>query len=230
MMMSKIFKIPKTNNSDESIASEVSVEDSNDSVLEVNPDDEEIEEKTDKSDQSGGSVHEIDDDETSPDGEVIVDDDQGDFDEDVKVCHKRGIKKTELAIVDEDDCRMYAQLEYTKVKNEDRITDPYLTYYEIVGIIGIRGQQFNYGAKPLVKGLEGLHPAKMAYLELVAKMTPIIIRRNMPNKLYEDWHIRELDMVHTIDDAFFVPENFDWDALMTQATKFKKAYEKYKSV
>lgn len=206
-----------------------------DSILDIDPDEvnpedsEEIEADdvsvgSDGSEQSGGSGAE--DDEGSD--EIVADmEDEDDFENNPKVCHKKGLKDIKVNILDEDDCKTYAKLEYTKIDDDDRITDPYLSYYEIVGVIGIRAQQFNYGAPPLVKGLEGLHPAKMAYVELLAKMTPLIVRRNMPNKKYEDWHIRELEMIHTIEDPFFVPEDWDWDKLMEQSNKFRKEYEKY---
>lgn len=141
-----------------------------------------------------------------------------------RTCHLKNLKNLnkDFIVLDEDDSHMYGKMEYKRVKDVDRISDPIMTYYEMTRIIGTRAQQFNFGAEPLVNGLDGLHPAKMAYIELISKMTPYIIRRHMPGKKYEEWWIEELDIIHVITDDFFVPENFDWDALMSQANKLKK--------
>lgn len=135
-----------------------------------------------------------------------------------KPCHLKNLNK-DFIILDEDDSNMYGKMEYKKIENKDRTTDPIMTYYEMVRIIGTRAQQFNFEAPPLVKNLEGLHPAKMAYIELISKMTPYFIRRHLPGKRYEDWSIDELEIIHKIADDFFVPENFDWESLMKQAAE-----------
>lgn len=138
-----------------------------------------------------------------------------------KICHMKNLNK-DFLVLDEDDSNMYGKMEYKKISKGDRQTDPIMTYYEMVRIIGTRAQQFNYGAEPLVNGLEGMHPAKMAYIELIAKMTPYIIRRHLPGKLYEDWFLDELEIIHTISDDFFVPGNFDWETLMKYANKLNE--------
>lgn len=138
-----------------------------------------------------------------------------------KACHLKNLNK-DFIVLDEDDSNLYSKMNYKKIADKDRESDPIMTYYEMVRIIGTRAQQFNFGAEPLVKGLEGLHPAKMAYLELVAKMTPFIIRRHFPAKRYEEWRVDELEIIHVITDDFFVPEKFDWNALMKQASELNR--------
>lgn len=138
-----------------------------------------------------------------------------------KSCHLKNLNK-DFIVLDEDDSNIYAKMEYTKIADEDRETDPVLTYYEMVRVIGTRAQQFNYDAPPLVKGIEDLPPAKMAYIELISKQTPFIVRRHLPGKKYEDWRIDELEIIHTIDDEFFLPENFDWDELMKQSEQLSQ--------
>lgn len=125
-----------------------------------------------------------------------------------KICHMKNLNK-DFVVPDEDESLSYEKSEYKKIEDADRITDPIMTYYEMVRIIGTRAQQFNLGAEPLVEGLDKLHAAKMAYLELIAKMTPFIIRRYLPGKKYEEWKIDELQIIHQIDNDFFVPDNFD---------------------
>lgn len=139
-----------------------------------------------------------------------------------KACHLKKLKDKDFIVLDEDDSNMYGKMEYKRIADEDRETDKIMTYYEMVRIIGTRTQQFNFGAEPLVRGLEGMHPAKMAYVELIAKMTPYIIKRNLPGKKYEEFRVDELEIIHEISDDFFVPENFDWVALMKQAEELSK--------
>lgn len=127
-------------------------------------------------------------------------------------CYMKNLDK-DFIVLDDDDSNMYSKMEFKKVDASDRITDPVMTYYEMVRIIGTRAQQFNFGAEPLVKGLDQLHPAKMAYVELKAHMTPYIIRRPLPNKLYEEWRVDELTIIHEIKDEFFVPSGFDMNSI-----------------
>jgi len=124
-----------------------------------------------------------------------------------KVCHVKNLNKEIIA--DGDDSSQYAKLDYVRIADSERITDPILSYYELVRVLGTRAQQFNFGAEPLVNGVTGMHPAKIAYVELIAKMTPFIIRRHLPGKKYEEWKIDELEQIHQVDDDFFVPENLD---------------------
>jgi DNA-directed RNA polymerase subunit K/omega len=147
--------------------------------------------------------------------------DAEEFEAETKSCHLKNLDK-DFIVLDEDNSNFYANMEYTRVKDEDRISDPIMTYYEMVRVIGTRAQQFNYDAPPLVSGIEDLPPPQMAYIELKAKQTPFIIRRHLPGKLYEEWKIEELEIVHEIDDEFFVPENFDWKLFMKQLNKIEK--------
>ncbi len=197
--------------------------------LDIDPDDEEDPNEDDKYDPVNESEEledpddediedEIDEGEEADEGDEgeVMEDDEGEAIVEKKTCHVKNLNK-DFIVLDEDDSNMYGQMEYKKIADDDRESDSIMTYYEMVRIIGTRAQQFNFGAEPLVKGLEGLHPAKMAYLELVANMTPFIIRRHLPGKRYEDWRVDELEIIHTITDDFFVPEKFDWDALMQQS-------------
>lgn len=134
-----------------------------------------------------------------------------DFVVESKTCYAKNLNK-DYIVMDEDDSNLYAKLEYKKVPDNERETDPIMTYYEMVRIIGTRAQLFNLGAPPLIVGVEGLHPAKIAYLELMSGMIPMYVRRHLPDKKYEEWRIDELEIIHSIDDEFFVPENFDLDA------------------
>jgi DNA-directed RNA polymerase subunit K/omega len=141
-------------------------------------------------------------------GEVEGEAEGEEYTGDTKPCHMKNLDK-DFIVLDEDDSNMYGKMEYKKIPDEDRDTDPIMTYYEMVRIIGTRAQQFNYDAPPLINGIDNLHPAQKAYIELMAKKTPFIIRRHLPGKKYEEWRVDELDIIHKITDDFFVPENFD---------------------
>lgn len=105
----------------------------------------------------------------------------------------------------DDDETFYGKMQWRRVDDSDRVSEPYLTYYEIVRILGERSQQLNFGATPLIKGTEKLTNTRIAYMELKLKMTPYIIQRRLPGKLYEEWKIEELEMVHDIGDPVYVP-------------------------
>lgn len=128
-----------------------------------------------------------------------------------KICYMKKLNRKikDFTILEEDDSNMYGKMKYKKIPKEERISDPIMTYYELTRIIGTRAQQFNLQAKPFIDGTEGLTTSQQAYVELMAGMNPFIIRRHLPGKCYEDWEVNELEIIHTINDDFFVPKNFN---------------------
>lgn len=80
-----------------------------------------------------------------------------------------------------------------KVKKKDRTTRPCLTNYEFTHLVGERETQLARGAKVLIKNVKHLKPLEKALLEIKLNVSPIIIRRYLPNNKYEDWEIAELD-------------------------------------
>jgi len=75
----------------------------------------------------------------------------------------------------------------------DRLTGHIsLTKYEITRVLGSRQKQLSLGAKPMIKLSEDYSYKKIAEKELEMKMTPMIIRRYLPDDTYEDWKINEL--------------------------------------
>jgi DNA-directed RNA polymerase subunit K/omega len=179
--------------------------------------------ETEEEEDEGEEIDKDVDEKEGDDGEFVGEED-GYTAPESKTCHMKNLNK-DFIVLDEDDSNMYGKMEYKRIADVDRESDNIMTYYEMVRIIGTRAQQFNFGAEPLVRGLDGMHPAKMAYIELVAKMIPFIIRRHLPGKKYEEWRVDELEIVHQITDDFFVPEKFDWDALMTNAKKYSAQKE-----
>jgi DNA-directed RNA polymerase subunit K/omega len=74
---------------------------------------------------------------------------------------------------------------------DKKYTSPYMTKYEIARVVGFRIEQICRGAPALIdtKGMTDV--VKIAEKELKEKMTPIIIRRKLPNGKYEDWRIQD---------------------------------------
>ena len=175
---------------------------------------------TDAEETDGDDADVDDDGDDGDDDGAYGNDDGAAFEAESKDCHMKNIKKDkDKIILDGDDSTIYAKLEYQRIPDTERISDKYMTYYEFVRIIGIRAQHFNLGAKPLVKGIDHLAPPKMAYVELISKMTPFIVRRHLPNKKYEEWKIHEMEIIHEIDDDYFVPENFEWSKFILDNKK-----------
>ena len=82
------------------------------------------------------------------------------------------------------------------ITNENRITNPRLTRYEMVRLIGERTKQLTMGAKPLVKNVHDLSYEEIAMHELKNNMIPFKIKRPLPNNRIEVWEIKELDKKH----------------------------------
>lgn len=103
---------------------------------------------------------------------------------------------------------IYDDIDETKEKNEEKEFVDYriglsitgkelkttkrLTKYERTRIIGVRAQQLNKQAPPLVK-VNGLtDTVKIAEKELEERKIPLIIRRRLPGGDYEDVRVIQL--------------------------------------
>ena len=160
----------------------------------------------------------------SEDGEEEMDsDDEGSADDsyipESKTCYKKDLNKDFLIEYDDDDTDIYAIQEPTIVPDNERVSDPVMTYYEAVRLLGVRAKLIDLGAEPMISGLEGMHSSQIAYLELITKTMPIKIKRRLPGRRYEIWNIEELELYHVIKDSFYVPGNFDYDELMKNVRK-----------
>ena len=83
---------------------------------------------------------------------------------------------------------------YTARSKDERITgNIILTKYERTRILGSREKQLTLGCKPMIKLTEDISFKEIAKIELELKMTPMIIRRYLPDNTYEDWKISELN-------------------------------------
>jgi len=88
------------------------------------------------------------------------------------------------------------QKQLKELKGDNRITKNIMTKYEFVRILGTRIKQLSLGASPLVKDTKNISYHDIALEELKTKMTPIIVRRILPNQTIEHWKVSELEMEH----------------------------------
>lgn len=97
-----------------------------------------------------------------------------------------------------------------------RICNNMITKYERVRLLGERTTQLALGAKPMIKGIDGIkntNPEEIiAQLEFEARMIPIIIERERPDGFFEEWKLSELkykeDMIVYGEKAFEDPNTF----------------------
>jgi len=76
-------------------------------------------------------------------------------------------------------------------------TLPLLTKYERTRVLGQRAKQINDGATPFVKVPEGVIDGYLIALkELEEKKIPFIIRRPLPNRCSEYWHLEDLQIIN----------------------------------
>lgn len=113
------------------------------------------------------------------------------------------IDEDEIIIDDENEEDIENIIELEKEMNKtykrndvkSKISIPILTKYEKAKIIGLRAIHISKGAKILVDYTGIIDPIEIAEKELKEKVIPLIIRRYLPNGLYEDWKIKEFKNV-----------------------------------
>jgi|TARA_B100000524_G_C23652939_1_gene370790 DNA-directed RNA polymerase subunit K/omega len=133
------------------------------------------------------------------DEELLSSDEEQESDDesDAKECDIDEMIKDDNEFFNQDDSseiQMDNSIEY--LTGESRITNPRLTRYEMVRIIGERTKQLTMGAKPLVKNYHELSYEEIALEELKNNMTPFKLKRPLPNKQVEIWSIEELNKNH----------------------------------
>ena len=88
----------------------------------------------------------------------------------------------------------YIPVDKRKVPKEDRKTTKKMTKFEKARVLGTRALQISMNA-PVTVELQGeTDPLQIAKKELQQKKIPMIIRRYLPDKSYEDWHVNELEV------------------------------------
>lgn len=82
-----------------------------------------------------------------------------------------------------------------KGKAKVKQTLPIMTKYERTRIIGVRATQIAFGSPPLVNVSNLKTPIEKAEKELQERKLPIIIRRKLPNGVYEDWRVEDFEII-----------------------------------
>ncbi len=98
----------------------------------------------------------------------------------------------------DEDALIKFQTYKSVIQNIQRTTKktiPFLTKFERARILGVRVQQIAYGAKPNVssKGMNSIQ--EIVEEELKQRKIPFIIRRTLPNGMFEDWGMEEFELV-----------------------------------
>ena len=131
--------------------------------------------------------------------ELIVDSDSEN-----KECELEKVINDDMEYFNEDDSSEIETSFGTLVlEKNQRITNPRLTRYEMVRILGERTKQLTMGAKPLVKNYQELTYEQIAIEELKHNMVPFKIKRPLPNNRIEEWSIDELDKKHLINQMTY---------------------------
>lgn len=142
----------------------------------------------------GGSGDEYQEEEQVFEEEEYLEEEVPGEDEEELAGHTEG----EDAYMDVDDGQPLIKLQPKRsatsgvVPMEQRITTRYMTKYERARLLGTRALQLSMNAPPMVE-LEGeTDPLQIAMKELREKKIPLIIRRYLPDRSYEDWPVDEL--------------------------------------
>ena len=78
--------------------------------------------------------------------------------------------------------------------NDNRISRPILTKFELSRIIGYRAQQLNQNCEALVDTKNMVSTLEIAKKELKLGKLPNIIRRELPDGTIEEWKVNELSL------------------------------------
>ena len=159
---------------------------------EVDPNDEPVDSDAESVSESDGEASDEEDEEEEEEEEKEAETEYNDEDE-----------KDERGSEPEDDCLyQYDDLvderdtdrQPIQIPNDQRTTDPQMTHYEKIRLLGIRTKQISMGAKVMVKYDGQLGATELAKYELNNKTTPLVIKRPLPDNTFEIWKVSELNI------------------------------------
>lgn len=78
-----------------------------------------------------------------------------------------------------------------KNKNTKKKTVPFLNKFEKARLLGVRIQQLSAGAEPKINISGFTNIIDIVEEELKQRKIPLIIRRKLPNGVFEDWKLDE---------------------------------------
>ena len=76
-------------------------------------------------------------------------------------------------------------------QTENKITVPYITKYERARILGVRATQISMNSPVMIETNGLTDPLEIALEEYKQKKIPLIVRRYLPDKTYEDWKLTD---------------------------------------
>ena len=138
--------------------------------------------------ETSSVISDIDDiDNIEDDDEEDIEDDTQLFSNDDSISNKhKNTLNLDTKIVSYNDT-------YSNYYNQNKITKPFLTKYEKAKILGVRSQMLSNGSIPMIIVDKNITDTlDIARLELEQKKIPLLIRRYLPNKEFEDWILEEL--------------------------------------
>ena len=127
--------------------------------------------------QTANDTEEEDTDDHETDDEYI-----DDLDEDIDLVSSV-LNSNDIVSVHETYSEYYASA---------KITSPFLTKFERAKVLGVRAQMLASGAEPMISPPFPEECYNIALMELKEKKIPLIIRRYLPNKKFEDWRLEDL--------------------------------------
>ena len=81
---------------------------------------------------------------------------------------------------------------YSDYYTNTKTTPPFLNKFERAKILGVRAQMLSAGAQPMVGPPYSDSCYDIALRELGEKKIPLLIRRYLPDKTFEDWRLEDL--------------------------------------
>lgn len=76
-------------------------------------------------------------------------------------------------------------------QTEQKITVPYITKYERARILGVRATQISMNSPVMIETNGLTDPLEIALEEYKQKKIPLLVRRHLPDKTYEDWKLTD---------------------------------------
>lgn len=130
------------------------------------------------------------DDEENPDEEEEDEENFDDIEDDENVINISENHKFEIVSKDKT---------YERLQTRKKETSPLMNRFEVTKLIGIRAQQLACGMQPCVSFDPDITNTEfIAIQELLQKKMPLIVRRYLPNGVYEDWRVNELIIPESI--------------------------------
>jgi len=139
--------------------------------------------KEDPSETSSQSEEEAEDKQIKEDSDLTDIETDTDDEEEISEITKHTLKTNDMISVHET---------YSDYYTNTKTTPPFLNKFERAKILGVRAQMLSAGAEPMVGPPYSDNCYDIALRELDEKKIPLLIRRYLPDKTFEDWRLEDL--------------------------------------